>query len=61
MKNMLQTMIKAVQNALEKGLAVADAQNSLTLAQLFPKLGANPFMAQVLKMNIGHLYELYRK
>jgi cyclase len=61
MKAMIQTMTDAVQKAMSNGLVLAEAQTSLTLAQLFPNLAANPFMAQVLKNNIAHLYEVYRK
>jgi cyclase len=61
MKAMIQTMVDAVQKAMSKGQTLTEAQNSLTLPVLFPKLGANPFMAQTLKNNIAHLYEIYRK
>jgi cyclase len=61
MQAMIKTMVGAVQDAVKNGQGLEEVQNNLTLPVLFPGLAANPFMAQVLRMNLGRLYELYRK
>jgi cyclase len=61
MAKMIKSIVDAVKDAVAKGLKSEQAQASISLAQLFPNLGSNPFMANVLKMNIAHLYEIYAK
>ncbi len=59
MAGMVRTMMEAAKEAIKKGLKLQEAQASITLSKLFPQLPANPFMANVLKNNIAHLYEIY--
>ena len=59
MANMVRSMMEAVKESVKKGMKLPEAQASITLSQLFPRLPANPFMANVLRNNIAHLYEIY--
>jgi hypothetical protein len=48
----------AVQSAIQKGLTLEEAQNTVSL---FPRFPTNEWMAQVQKMSIARLYEVLKR
>ena len=57
----IRNWIDVVGGVIKSGLSMEEAQNRLSLPQLFPGLPVEERMAEIKRMNIAHLYEVLKK
>jgi cyclase len=60
MKKNIQTWLSTVAGAIEKGMTLAEAQEKLTFTREFPNLPRDERTANIIRTNVGRLYEYLR-
>ncbi len=61
MKKNIQTWLDTVAGAIEKGMSLEEAQEKLTFVQEFPHLERNERTSNIIRTNVGRLYEHLKK
>jgi cyclase len=61
MSSHIQAWIEAVSSAINRGLSLKEAQETLSLPDRYPGMPIDERIKQVQSMNIAHLYEVLKK
>jgi cyclase len=61
MSSHIQAWIEAVSSAINRGLSLKEAQETLSLVDRYPGMPIDERIKQVQSMNIAHLYEVLKK
>jgi len=61
MAQTVQTFIDTVRSAIDKGLSLPEAQEQVTFEGLLPQIPRDERSADIIRMNVGRLYEVLKK